>query len=90
MLQDTVVLLICLLFGLTCLAVTAWTLISGQLLTLDGLMLTAISFLLGGLFLANFAWSVHTGEVGEILNYFREKRGKALSDTADGPAQGAG
>lgn len=74
MLQSAIILLVCLLLGVAGLAVCAWVAVTGQLFTLDGLLLVQISLLLSGLFVGNFAWSVRTGEVQAVLNYLRKTR----------------
>ena len=74
MLQAAVLLAVCLLIGLISLAISAWVTISGQLFTMDGLLLVATSLAGGALFLGNLAWSIHTGEVREILNRLRSGR----------------
>jgi hypothetical protein len=82
MLQSALVLCFCLLVGLVSLAVCVWVAISGRLFTMDGLLTVAISLLVGGLFMANVAWSVYTGELREILNKLRKRpaAGEASSD----------
>ena len=71
MLQSVLLLAFCLFMGLVSLAVCIWVVVSGQLFTLDGLLLVAISLTIGGFFMGNFAWSVYTGEVRDILNSLR-------------------
>ena len=71
MLQSVLLLAFCLFMGLVSLAACIWVALTGQLFTLDGLLLVAISLSIGGLFMGNFAWSVYTGEVREILNSLR-------------------
>ncbi len=85
MLGPALMLVFCLLVGLISLVVCGWVLITGQLLTLDGLLLTFISLAIGGIFLASFAWSVHNGELREILNSLRKRSGGA--DAASAPQQ---
>lgn len=80
MVDAVLVLLFCLLMGLAALIVCVWVVLSGQLATLDGLLLIFISLLLGGLFMLNLAWSVRTGEVREVLNHYR--KGSAQMDTS--------
>ncbi len=80
MVGAVLVLLFCLLMGLAALAVCVWVVLSGQLATLDGLLLIFISLLLGGLFMLNLAWSVRTGEVREVLNHYR--KGSTQTDTS--------
>jgi len=70
-LQSVLLLAFCLFMGLLSLAVCIWVALTGQLFTLDGLLLVAISLSVGGLFMGNLAWSVYTGEAKEILNNLR-------------------
>ena len=77
MLQSVLLLAFCLFMGLLSLAVCIWVALTGQLFTLDGLLLVAISLTMGGFFMGNFAWSVYTGEVPEILNNLRSPSKKA-------------
>lgn len=77
MLQSVLLLAFCLFMGLVSLAACIWVALTGQLFTLDGLLLVAISLSIGGLFMGNFAWSVYTGEVREILNNLRSPSKKA-------------
>ncbi len=60
--------LFCLLVGLVALSVTAWVIYTGQLFTIDGLLLVAVSGALGTFFVGNTAWAAHTGELRELLN----------------------
>ena len=76
MLQSAIILLVCFLLGMAGLAVCAWVVVTGQLFTLDGLLLVSVSLLLSGLFVGNVAWSVHNGEVRAVLNQLRESRQK--------------
>ncbi len=76
MVQAAVLLAACLLIGLTSLAICAWVVISGQLFTIDGLLIAALSLTAAAFFLGDFAWSVHTGEVREILNALRTQAKK--------------
>ncbi len=76
-----------LLIGLICLAVCAWVMFSGQFFTMDGLLVIAISLTGGAFFLGIFAWSVHKGEVREILNQFRSGR---KASGAHGESSGEG
>ncbi len=85
MLQSALLLLFCLLVGVLSLAVCGWVAVSGQLLTMDGLLTIAISLAVGAIFMANVAWSVHTGELRGILNQFRKQPA-----TAEGPGNPAG
>jgi uncharacterized membrane protein YqjE len=85
MLQSMLLLLFCLLVGVLSLAVCVWVAVSGQLLTMDGLLTIAISLAVGAIFVANVAWSFHTGELPMILSQLRKPRA-----AADGPGDQAG
>ncbi len=76
MLQSVLLLAFCLFMGLASLAACVWVALTGQLFTLDGLLLVAISLTIGGFFMGNFAWSVYTGEVRDILNSLRSRSKK--------------
>jgi hypothetical protein len=84
MLQAAVLLAACLLIGFIALAICAWVAVSGRLLTMDGLLIVAISLAAAAFFVGNFAWSFHTGEVREILSQLRNKREEsgAVGDSA--------
>jgi cation transport ATPase len=71
MLQAAILLAVCLLIGFIALAVCAWVAVSGRLFTMDGLLIVAISLAAAAFFVGNFAWSLHTGEVHDILNQLR-------------------
>jgi len=71
---DTVILLaFCCLVGLASLAIFIWVITTRELFTLDNLSLVLIDLTLGAMFMANVAWSVHTGEVRQILGFYRGK-----------------
>jgi uncharacterized YccA/Bax inhibitor family protein len=76
MVQSVLLLAFCLFMGLLSLAVCVWVALTGQLFTLDGLLLVAISLSVGGLFMGNLAWSIFTGEAKEILNNLRSSSKK--------------
>lgn len=79
MLDAAVLLGFCLFVGLLALVVCGWVVASGQLFALDGLLLTLVSLSIGGIFMANFAWSVHTGEFQQVLDYIRKRPGKTAA-----------
>ena len=83
MLDAALMLAFCLLMGLLSLAVCGWAVVSGQILTLDGLLLILISLTVGGIFMASFAWSVRTGELREVINGLRKKSDP--NDSSSGP-----
>lgn len=71
MLQAALLLTFCLLMALVALGACAWVAATGQLFTMDGLLLVAISLSLGGAFFAMFLYSWRAGEVRAILNELR-------------------
>lgn len=77
MLQTVLLLAFCLFMGLLSLAACVWVVASGQLLTIDGLLLISVSLTLGAFFMFNLGWSVHTGEFREALNYLRKRSTKS-------------
>lgn len=81
MIQAAILLAVCLLIGLIALAICAWVAISGRLFTMDGLLMVAISLTVAAFFVGNFAWSLHTGEVREILNQLRAGKSTVASDS---------
>jgi cation transport ATPase len=87
MLQAAILLAVCLLIGFIALAICAWVAVSGRLFTMDGLLMVAISLTAAAFFVGNFAWSLHTGEVREILSQLRS--GKEESGT-EGHSAGEG
>ena len=74
MLQSAMLLLFCLLVGVLSLAICVWVAATGQLLTMDGLLTIAISLAVGAVFMANIAWSFHSGELKAILRQLRRRR----------------
>ncbi len=67
----------CLLVGFLSLAVCAYLVVTGQVLTLDGLVLAIISLTIGGVFVLNVVWSVYTGELRRRLDHVRKKPASA-------------
>lgn len=63
----------CLFMGLVALVICAYLAISGQLFTLDGLVLALITLSIGGLFMLNVAWSIRSGELQQMLNHLRKQ-----------------
>src|SRR3989304_6106102 len=84
MLQSILVYTFCLLVGVVALAVCAWVAATGQLFTMDGLLLIAISLTLAAFFVGNGIWAVHSGEVSELLRRLRSRSGK--TETQDDSA----
>lgn len=78
MVETVLLLAFSLLMGLASLAICAWLVVSGNLFSMDGLALALISLTLGGFFMFNVAWSIHTGEFQEVLKYLR--KGSSKSD----------
>jgi hypothetical protein len=85
MLQAAFLLAFCLLMTLVALGACAWVAATGQLFTMDGLLLIAISLSLGGAFFAMLLYSWKTGEVRAILNELRGSRKRA---EGGGPQEG--
>ncbi len=83
MLDSLLLLSFCFLVGLVSLAVCVWVLFSGQMATMDGLLLILLSLLIGGVFMGNFAWSIRKGEFREALNHLQKGSGK--SDASGAP-----
>jgi len=65
--------LFCLLVGLAAMGVCAWVVATGQLFTLDGLALVAISLGVATFFAANTAWAIYSAELRELLAQLRSK-----------------
>lgn len=89
MLQAAVLMAACLLIGFIALAICAWVAVSGRLFTMDGLLMVAISLTVAAFFVGNFAWSVHEGEVREILDQLRSGK-KESGATSDSAGEGKG
>ncbi len=67
MLETVILLSFCFLMGLLSLAIVVWIALSGRMFYLDGLLFAVISLAVGGIFLANFAFSVLRGEFQSAL-----------------------
>jgi hypothetical protein len=74
MFETILLLAFCLLIGLASLAVVLWLLVTGRLLTLDGLAFALISLTIGGFFMFNVAWSLRTGELRALLGQLGKKK----------------
>ncbi len=74
MLVTVILFAFCLLTGVLSLALCGWVIFSGRVFSLDGILLVMLALLIGGILLANVAWSVRTGEFREILEELRQKR----------------
>ncbi len=78
MIETAFLLAFCLLMGLLSLVVVVWLIVTGRIFGLDGLSFALISLTLGVFFMFNVAWSMHTGELQEVLKHFR--KGSTQSD----------
>ncbi len=72
--------LFCLLVGLAAVGVCAWVVATGQLFTLDGLVLVAVSGAIATFFVGNTAWAAYTGELRELLAQMRSKPEAAVPE----------
>ena len=72
MLEELMLLAICLLVAVMGLAVVALEAISGRIFSFDGLWLSLISLTLAAVFGGNLAWSFYTGEAQRMLRHFRK------------------
>lgn len=86
MLENVLLLAFCLLVGLLSLAVCIWVIVTGRIFYLDGLLLVLVSLTLGGFFMFNIFWSIHTGEMRAVLNYLRRRVGKSNASSEPPPA----
>ena len=73
MLETLILFGFCFLVGLISLGVFAYLVMTGQILTLDGIALTIISLTIGGVFMLNVVWSAFTGELKKMLEQMRKK-----------------
>jgi predicted membrane chloride channel (bestrophin family) len=83
MLQAILIHVFCLLVGLGALAVCAWVAATGQLFTLDGLLMVAVSLSIAAFFVGNTAWAVYTGEIPELLRQLRAKPEATASSSTE-------
>jgi len=67
----------CLLVGFMALPICAWVVATGQLFTLDGLLMVAISLTVGGIFVGNTAWAIRNGEMSELFQNLRYRSARA-------------
>lgn len=81
MLEELVLLAFCFVVVVAGLAVVAFEVVSGRILSMDGMWLSLISLTLAALFGANLAWSFYTGEAQQRLSHFR--KGSAPDDSPD-------
>lgn len=72
--EDAFLLVFCSAVALAGLAVASWVVAAGRLLSLDGILLTAIALLFVLVFGGVVAWSFHKGEAQDILNHLVEGR----------------
>jgi len=85
MLETLILFGFCLLAGLISLGVFAYLVMTGQILTLDGIALTIISLTIGGVFMLNVVWSVFTGELKRAMEHAKKK-----PDSAEPPSVPSG
>jgi hypothetical protein len=81
MLEELVLLAFCFLVAVAGLAVVAFEVISGRILSIDGMWLSLISLTLAAVFGGNLTWSFYTGEAQQRLSHFR--KGSAPDDDPD-------
>jgi hypothetical protein len=72
--EDAFLLAFCSVIALAGLAVACWVVAAGRLLSLDGILLTAIALLFALVFGGVVAWSFHKGEAQEVLKHLVEGR----------------
>ena len=72
MLEELLLIVLCLLATVAGLAVAAWEVVSGRVFDMDGLWLTLISLTLAGVFGAALAWPFYTGEGQQMLRNLRK------------------
>jgi hypothetical protein len=72
--EDAFLLVFCSAIALAGLAVASWVVAAGRLLSLDGMLLTAIALLFALVFGGVVAWSFHKGEAQDILRHLAEGR----------------
>ena len=77
MFETVLLLAFCVVIGFASLAVVLWLLVSGRLLTLDGLAFALISLTIGGFFMFNVGWSFQTGELRALLGQLSKKEKNA-------------
>lgn len=61
--EPIVIAVACVLLGGVSVCALIWNLASGQVRTVDGLLLTSICLLMAVIFLGNFVWAVRSGYV---------------------------
>ena len=85
MVDSIVLLAFCLLAGALAVVICAYLFITGQLFTMDGLLLALLSLTMGGIFALNVAWSIYTGELKQIMGSSRKPSdsAKPSDQTAD-------
>jgi len=67
--EDAFLLGFCAAIALASLAVASWVVAAGRLLSLDGMLLTAIALLFVVVFGGVVAWSFHKGEAQDIFRH---------------------
>ncbi len=84
--ETIILLLIYLLSGLACLAVAAWTVISGQFFDIDGLFLVHVCLALAAVFLGAFGLAVWKGEFSDAISKIRKPKPAAPEQSGGLPA----
>jgi hypothetical protein len=72
MIEELILIAFCFLVVVTGLATVAFEVISGRILSIDGMWLSLISLTLAAVFGGNLAWSFYTGEGQQTLSRFRK------------------
>jgi hypothetical protein len=72
--EDAFLLGFCSVIAVAGLAVASWVVAAGRLLSLDGILLTAIALLFVLVFGGVVAWSFHKGEAQNIFKHLVEVR----------------
>ena len=79
----------CLLIGAAAMGATARVIVTGQLLTIDGLGLVLTSMGIASFFIAHTAWAAYKGELKELFVQMRAKPELSTDDTDDFPPEQA-
>ncbi len=80
--ETIILLVIYLIAGLLCLAVTGWGVVTGQFLEVDGLLLVLVCLSLAAVFLSAFALAVRRGEFAALLKWLRRPKAAPLPEAA--------
>ncbi len=87
MLADLVLLALCFLMAASGLAVVAFEVISGRVLSIDGLSLSLICLALVAVFGGNLAWSLYTGEAQHAVRHFRQRHAAVDASSKERPSK---